>query len=168
MELKIGATPEVAHFMQRGSADLQLGCGLHVTCVHELGGYAPAYNYLCDEDASVNETMPFELIRQFTEQRFEQGLNAKNCTELTECAHQNGNSTFSEQDYIQNATNNTSQFKWDAWKYSTIGLGAATIAFGTVAAVFVVKSVRKCIRSRNEIQIELIDDPALTHTLLQN
>jgi hypothetical protein len=113
-------------------------CGIVPHCAHINGGHTPNYNPLCANDIDWPDVFPY-TARQV----------APNTSTIP-----------SQKD--------DSSFKWDAWKYSTIGLGAATLAFGTVAAVFVVKSIHKCIRSRNEIQIELIDDPALGHTLLQN
>jgi hypothetical protein len=114
-------------------------CGLIPDCIHEIGGHTMAYNPFCSDDITWEDTMRFVNVHDPSI----------------------GPSMYA-------SPTPTQPFKWDAWKYSAIGLGAATIAFGTVAAVFVVKSVRKCIRSRNEIQIELIDDPALTHTLIPN
>jgi hypothetical protein len=164
-------------------------CGIVPYCVHISGGYAWAYNPSCADDIKEEDVMPCTMPTPSPVFSQSQAFNTSQTADtsqiqpvptpeqtmfetpgLTLLQYPSQTSTPNSEDdqLLGGIANNTSSFKWDAWKYSTIGLGAATIAFGTVAAVFVVKSVRKCIRNKNEIQIELIDDPALTHTLLQN
>jgi hypothetical protein len=215
IELKFGPAPEVAHFMMRwlrNQEGLRLNCGLHASCVHEVGGYTPAYNYLCDEDASVNETVPFELIRLAMEQgimpsptpaqtmpmsperthsertmyetpgktlvpypspvptstpvqipdteRSEQGSIMKSLA-----LRQSFSATPKENLLLQENVENKTLFKLKPWQWATIGLGATAVVIGGTVVGLLIK---RHIRNKNEIQIELIDDPALGHTLLQN
>jgi hypothetical protein len=53
--------------------------------------------------------------------------------------------------------------KLGPWKWATIGAGSAAVIFG---AGMIGVLVRQHIRDKNLIQFEMIDDPALGHTLL--
>jgi hypothetical protein len=65
--------------------------------------------------------------------------------------------------YFSGDKSSASPFKLKAWQWAAIGTSAATLIFGGVIICLLVKRNE---RNKNEIQIELIDDPALTHTLL--
>jgi hypothetical protein len=62
----------------------------------------------------------------------------------------------------ENVKNNTS-FKLKPWQWATIGVSATAVVVGGVVVALLIK---RHTRNKNEIQIELIDDPALTHALL--
>jgi hypothetical protein len=57
--------------------------------------------------------------------------------------------------------------KLRVWKYVSVGIGSAAVIFGITATTLLCKAIRQYRRNKNEIQIEFIDDPVLTGSLLQ-
>jgi hypothetical protein len=111
-------------------------------CIRQYGGHTYDYNPLCTSKVTWDEV--YQGLEEAMRKRVQ---TAKPTPEAA---------------IIQSPTP-TQPFKWDAWKYSTIGLGAATIALGgAIAGVL----IHQHIRDRNLIQFEMIDDPALGHTLI--
>jgi hypothetical protein len=153
--LTAGGAPAVIKFVERvdnkgwdASAYANItdipACGAGAMCIRQYGGHTLDYNPLCTSGVTWDE------VHQGLEEAMRKRVQTAKPT--PEAA-------------IIPSPMPTQPLKWDAWKCSTIGVSAiAVVIGGTVVGLL----IKRHIRNKNEIQIELIDDPALTHTLLQN